>query len=125
MNLARNIVLFVLLFISLPIGSLFEIFSWNNQITKTEFVLNKQKSKAKARICSYQKIVKELRKDLFNRFIAGSVFSIKERITSSENLQSILVQNDKTKGFNTLMIRRSVFNTLYIDDSEIALRQLF
>ena len=125
MNLARNIVLFLLLIISLPIGSLFEIFSWNNQITKTEFVLNKQRSKANTRICSYQKIVKELKKDLFNRFIAGSAFSIKERVKCSEELQSILVQNDKINGLNTLMIRRSVFNTLYIGDSEIALRQLF
>lgn len=125
MSVARNTVLFLLLLISLPAGSLFEIFIWNNRITKTEIVSAKQRSKANARLCSYQKIIKELKKDLFNQFIAGSLFSIKERIICTKNLQSILVQNDKTNGLNTLMIRRSIFNTFYIDESEIALKQMF
>ncbi len=51
MNIVYKILLFSILSISLPIGKLFEIFIWNDQIIKTEIVSEKQRLASRGRIC--------------------------------------------------------------------------
>ena len=61
MNLVYKILLFSILSISLPNGKLFEIFIWNDRITKTEVVINKQRLDSKGRFCFFIKIAKDIR----------------------------------------------------------------
>lgn len=119
MNLVYKILLFSLLSISLPIGNLFEIFNWNDRITKTEIVFDKQKLESKGRICFYIKISKEIQKKISIYLLDKSDFALIGRITNNKNIQSISTQNKKINNIETLLIRRFIFNILYLDDSEL------
>lgn len=124
MNLVYKILLFSLLSISLPIGNLFEIFNWNDRITKTEIVFDKQRLESKGRICFYLKISKEIQKKFSIYLLDKSDFAIIVRIANNKNIQSISTQNKKINNIRTLLIRRFIFNILYLDDSEHELRLL-
>ncbi|MBN2571613.1 MAG: hypothetical protein JXA68_05755 [Ignavibacteriales bacterium] len=124
MNLVYKILLFSLLSISLPIGKLFEIFIWNGQITKTEIVFYKKRLESKGRICFFVKIAKENKKKLSNHLQSRLDFAIIERISNKNNRQSLSIQNNKTNICKTLLIRRFIFNILYLDDSEYTLKPL-
>jgi len=124
MNLVYEILLFSLLSISLPIGKLFEIFVWNDRITKTEIVFYKKRLESRGRICFFAKIVKETIKKFSIYLQNKSDFAIIERITNKKNTQSLSIQNNKTNSCKILLIRRFLFHILYLDDSYHALKPL-
>jgi len=123
-DLVYKILLFSILSISLPIGKLFEIFIWNDRITKTEIVFNKQRLDSIGRFCFFIKIAKEIKKKLSTYLLNKSDFALIKRITNNKNIQSLSIQNNKTNNIKTLLIRRFIFNILYLDDSECELRLL-
>jgi hypothetical protein len=118
MNLVYKILLFSVLSISLPIEKIFEIFNWKDRITRTEIVFDKQKIESKERICFFVKIVKDIKKMFSFYLLDKSDFAIIEGITNNKNLQSLSTRNKKIKNIETLLIRRFVFNILYLDDSD-------
>lgn len=124
MNLVYKILLFSILSISLPIGKLFEIFIWNDRITKTEVVINKQRLDSKGRFCFFIKIAKDIIKKLSTYFLHKPDFALIERITNKKNTQSLSIQNNKANSYKLLLIRRFFFNLLYLDDSWHALKPL-
>lgn len=124
MNLVYKILLFSLLSISLPIGKLFEIFVWNDRITKTEIVFYKKRLESRGRFYFFVKIAKETTKKFSIYLQDKSDFAIIERITNKKNTQSLSIQNNKTISYKILLIRRFLFNILYLDDSSYALKPL-
>jgi len=118
MNIVYKILLFSILSISLPIGKLFEIFIWNDQIIKTEIVSEKQRLASRGRICHFVKHAKEIQKKLSIFLQNRPDFTLIERITNNKNIQSLTIQNHKVNGIKTLLISRFLFNILYLDDSE-------
>ena len=124
MNIVYKILLLSILSFSLPIGKLFEIFIWNDRITKTEIVLNKQRLDSKGRFCFFIKIAKDIKKKLSTYLLNKPDFALIERITNRKNIQSLSIQNNKTNNIKPLLIRRFIFNKIYIDDSECKLRLL-
>ena len=124
MNLVYKILLFSLLSISFPIGKLFDIFIWNDRITKTEIVIIKQSLKSKGRFCFFIKIAKDIKKKLSTYLLSKPDFALIERITNKKNIQSLSIQNNKTISYKILLIRRFLFNILYLDDSCYALKPL-
>jgi hypothetical protein len=64
MKIVYKILLFSILSMSIPIGKLFEIFIWNDRITKTEIVFEKQRIESRGRICYFVKLAKEIQKNL-------------------------------------------------------------
>lgn len=124
MNLVYKILLFSILSISLPIGKLFEIFIWNDRIKKTEIVINKQRLDSKGRFCFFIKIAKDIKKKLSIYLLNKPDFALIVRITNKKNIQSLSIQNNKTNSYKILLIRRFLFNILYLDDSCDALKPL-
>ncbi|HPK86378.1 MAG: hypothetical protein WBK94_03235 [Tenuifilaceae bacterium] len=122
MNIAYKILLFSILSISLPIGKLFEIFIWNDRITKTEIVFEKQRFESDERVCYFVTLAKEIQKKLSIYFQDRLDFAIIERITNNKNTQTLSIQKNKINRIKTLLIRRFLFNILYLDDSEFELR---
>ena len=118
MNIAYKILLFSILSISLPIGKLFEIFIWNDRITKTEIVFEKQRFESDERVCDFVTLAKEIQKKLSIFLQNRPDFTLIERITNNKNIQSLTIQNHKVNGIKTLLISRFLFNILYLDDSE-------
>lgn len=121
MNLFYKILLFSILSIGLPIGKLFEIFVWNDRITKTEIVSEKQRLESRGRICYFVKLVKKIQKKLSLNLQERPDFSLIERFTNNRNIQSLTIQNNKVNGIKTYLISRFIFNILYLDDSECEL----
>ena len=124
MNLVYKIFLFSILSISFPIGKLFEIFIWNDRITKTEIAFEKQRLESRGRICFFVKIAIEIQKKLTIHLQNRPDFAMIERITNNKNIQSLSIQNNKINSYKTLLIRRFLFNILYLDDSEYKLKLL-
>ncbi len=124
MNLVYKILLFSILSISLPIGKLFEIFIWNDRITKTEIVFNRQRVDSKGKFCFFIKISKDIKKKLSSNLLNKPDFALIERITNKKNKQSVSIQNNKANNIKPFLIRRFIFNILCIDDSECELRLL-
>jgi len=122
MNIAYKILLFSILSISLPIGKLFEIFIWNDRITKTEIVFEKQRFESDERVCYFVTLAKEIQKKLSIYFQDRLDFAIIKRITNNKNTQTLSIQKNKINRIKTLLIRRFLFNILYLDDSEFELR---
>ncbi len=118
MNIAYRILLFSILSICFPIGKLFEIFVWNDRVTKTEIVFEKKRLESTGRICSFVKHANEIQKKLSTYLQDRLDFAIIERITSNKNIQSLSIQNIKINNIKMLLIRRFLFNILYLDDSE-------
>ena len=118
MNFISKILLFSILSISFPIGKLFDIFIWNLRITRTEVVFNNQhiQSKEESRYF-FSKITKPLKNKLSSPHLFDSLYAIPERIASKTTVQSIANQNKKTNSLTTAVIKRSIFNVVYVDDS--------
>ena len=114
MNLVYKIFLFSILSISFPIGKLFEIFIWNDRITKTEIAFEKQRLESRGRICFLVKIAIEIQKKLSIHLQDRPDFAMIERITNNKNIQSLSIQNNKINSYKTLLIRRFLFNILYL-----------
>lgn len=125
MNIAYKILLFSILSISLPIGKLFEIFVWNDRITKTEIVFERQRLESTGRICYFVKLAKKIQKKLSIYLQDRLDFAIIVRITNNKNIQFLSIQNNKISNIKTLLIRRFLFNILYLNDSEQELRLFF
>lgn len=117
MNLVYKILLFSLLSISLPIGKLFEIFVWNDRITKTEIVFYKKRLESRGKICFFAKIAKDTIKKLSIYLQNKPDFAVIERITYKKNTHSLSIQNNKTNSYKILLIRRFLFNILNSDDA--------
>ncbi|MBN1970403.1 MAG: hypothetical protein JW870_13630 [Candidatus Delongbacteria bacterium] len=121
MTIAYKIFLFSILSISLPIGKLFEIFVWKDRITKTEIVFEKQRLGSTGKICYFIKLRKEIHKKFSKYFQDRLDFAIIERIRNNTNSQYLSIQKNKINHIKTLLIRRFIFNILYLDDSEYKL----
>jgi hypothetical protein len=118
MNFISKILLFSILSISFPIGKLFDIFIWNLRITRTEVVFNNQHIQSKEESCYFfSKITKPLKNKLSSPHLFDSLYAIPERIASKTTVQSIANQNKKTNSLTTAVIKRSIFNVVYVDDS--------
>lgn len=117
MNFISKILLFSILSISLPIGKLFDIFIWNERIIRTEIVLNNQHIQPEGQSCFYVKIAKQLENICSAPLLFNSIKTIPERITNKTTVQSIANQNKKTNSLTTAVIKRSVFNMVYVDES--------
>jgi len=118
MNFLSKILLFSILSIGFPIGKLFDIFIWNLRITRTEVVLKNQHIQPKEESCYFfAKITKPLKNKLLAPRLFDSLYAIPERITSKTTVQFIADQNKKTNSLTTAVIKRSVFNMVYVDDS--------
>jgi len=102
MNIAYKILLFSILSISLPIGKLFEIFIWNDRITKTEIVFEKQRFESDERVCYFVTLAKEIQKKLSIYFQDRLDFAIIERITNNKNTQTLSIQKNKINRIKTL-----------------------
>lgn len=110
--------------ISFPIGKLFEIFIWNDRITKTEIVSPNQRWGSGGRICFFVKIAKDLLKQHSLSSQASRNFTVIERIISKKNIQSLFVQNRKVCRYWKIIIRRFISNVLFLDETEYALKSL-
>jgi hypothetical protein len=124
MNLQYKILFLSILSIGFPVGRLFEIFIWNDRITKTEVVAPDKRLGSGGRICFFVKIARELQKQLSLRLQAHLNLAVAAQIVSKQDTRSILVQLRKIRSFRKFIIRRSVSNVLYLDESEYALKPL-
>jgi len=118
MNIVYKILLLSILSFSLPIGRLFEIFIWNDRIIKTETVIHKKRLETKGKNCLFLKIVKKIEKTLSTQFRDRQDFVTIEKIKTLETKRSIFIQKNRTYKFKTQLIRRFIFNMLYMNDSE-------
>lgn len=125
MNSFYKILLFSILSFSLPIGKLFEIFSWNDRIIKTETVFRIKRFETKRKSCLFIKIAKKIEKNLSIRFQDRHDILIREKIKTLENKQLEFTQNKKINKFKIQLIRRFIFNILYLDDSEYLMVSYF
>ncbi|NLF41905.1 MAG: hypothetical protein GX587_04355 [Bacteroidales bacterium] len=116
MNLVYKIILFSLLSISLPIGKLFDLFVWNDRITKTEIVIHTRETGSKGRICFFVKIIKHTTQKLSSYFQDKFYYAIIERITNIKSIQLLSIQNNKTERYLFKLIRQFHFNITYISD---------
>jgi hypothetical protein len=117
MNFFYKILLFSLLSFGFPIGKLFEIFIWNDRITKTEFVFHRQRIDSKRKFCLFVKISKYIKTKFSSNLLNKPDFALIGKITNKKNKQSISIQNHKASNIKPAIIRRNVFNILFIDDS--------
>lgn len=125
MDLVYKILLFSLISNYLAIGKLFDIFIWNNRITRTEIVFyKKERLESIGRICFFVKIEKEIKKKLSIQKKTRFDFRIIERISNKRNRKLISIENNKFNCLRTLLIRRFIFNIIYLDDSKYELRLL-
>ncbi len=122
MRTAYKILLLTILSLSFPIGKLFEIFIWNNRITKTEIVTSNQRSELKGKTCSFIKISREILKKFTIHLQDKSEFRVIERIASLKNKQTLTTQINKTDGLKALLIKRFILNVFYTDDYVSSLR---
>lgn len=117
MNLFYKIFLLSLLSISFPIGKLFDIFIWNNRITKTETVFFKKRVTSRKSICSFVKIAKAIKNELIGNLQKRSDFTIIEILTNKKNILSSFIQNNKSNNYKVLFIKQFVFNKLLADET--------
>lgn len=119
-GLLFKILFYLVLSISFPIGRLFEIFIWNNQIRNIENVSRPVKIKALGRSCSFLKIVRKLKRRIIDRKKHLLVIKIRERIITSESKKLLISQTQKTNPLKKCLIRRYIFNVCYLDDAFLA-----
>ena len=114
MKFVYKILLFSILSIGFPVGSLFDIFIWNDRIIKTEIVSDKQGLNSGGRTFFFIKSVKKH----FNRLKKRLNVVIIEKITQTKNIRVLSVQRFDFYCFKASLIRRSLLKVLYVDDSE-------
>ena len=117
MNLFYKILIFSILSFSLPIGKLFELFIWDNRITKTETVFERRIN-AEGRNCQYVKVIKEINKKLSVHLQNKSNFLIIEKVNTQITKQILYTQKIKFNNIKRLVNNQYMFNLLYVDDSE-------
>jgi hypothetical protein len=76
---------------------------------------------SKGNNCFFIKIAKSITKKLSFHLEDRFDFGITEIITNNKYIQSLSVQNKKIYRFKTILIRRFLFNIIYLDDPEYAL----
>lgn len=124
MNLACKIILFSLLSMSLPIGRLFELFVWNDQITKTEIVIHSRETGSKGRNCFFVKIIKETAQKLSSFFRDKLYYATIERIANYKSILLLSIQNNRTGEYIFKLIRQFHFNITYFSDPYDVLIQM-
>jgi len=121
MGLFYKIFVFLLLSLTFPFGKLYDIFIWDVRIIKTESVFDKHSKEPKGKRSFFLKSSKEIKKVSSGNSICKPDFSLFERITKNNILDSFSTQNGKVNTIKTLFIRRFHFNMLYIDESDMRL----
>ena len=118
MKIVYKILLLSILSFSIPIGRLFEIFIWNDRIIKTETVFRKKRFETKGRNYFFFKIIKKIEKTLSTHFQNRQNFTTIEKNNTIKTKLSIFIQRNRTYEFEVLLIRRYIFNILFMDDTE-------
>ncbi len=124
MKTVYKILLLAILSISFPNGRLFEIFIWNNRITKTEITVSDSFSELKGKTCSFQRITREIKNKDNIHFQQWSDYVVIIKLSNFKIKHLFLIQNSKTSYLRTLLIRQFLFNILYSDDSVSGLKLL-
>jgi hypothetical protein len=118
MKIVYKILLLSILSFSVPIGRLFEIFNWNDRIITTETVFRKKQFGTKGGNYFFLKIVKKIEKTLSTHFQDKYNFVTIEKNNTVKTKLSIFIQKNRTFKFEVQLIRRFIFNMLFMDDSE-------
>lgn len=125
MKTVYKILLLAILSISFPIGRLFEIFIWNNRITRIEIVTSNLASEFKGKTCSFQRITREIKKKDNTYFQKWSEYVIIVRLSDLKIKSLFFSQNNKTSFLRALLIKQFLFNIFYSDDSVSGLRVIY
>lgn len=117
MKTVYRILLLAILSISFPIGRLFEIFIWNNRVTKIEITASNSVSDLKGKTCSYHRFAKEIKKKVNIHLQKWSDYVVRVRQSDFKIKRLLLTQNNKTSYLKTILIKQFLFNIFYSDDS--------
>lgn len=117
MKTVYRILLLAILSISFPIGRLFEIFIWNNRITKIEITSSNRVSDFKGNTCSFQRFAGDIKKKVNIHLQKWSDYVIRVRQSDFNIKRLFLTQNNKTSYLKTILIKQFLFNIFYSDDS--------
>jgi hypothetical protein len=120
-----RILLLAILSISFPIGRLFEIFIWNNRVTKIEIAASNSLSGVKGKTCSYQSFAGEIKKKVNIHLQKWSDYVVRVRQSDFKIKRLFLTQNNKTSYLRTILIKQFLFNIFYSDDSVSELRHSY
>lgn len=118
MNFIYKILLFSILSFAIPIGRIFEVFIWSNNIIKIENVVQTNELKLNGRFCSFNKVAKKNNEKIISKYQRKHFFILRVKIQNLKTRLSLITQNKQFKKFKPILICRFLFNVSYIDDSE-------
>lgn len=125
MNTIYKILIFIIFSFTIPIGKLFEIFVWQNNIIKIEYVVknNEIESRQNSKtifVKLYHKNNETERHNIFEYCLYN--------FEKYENIKSKLKLNTYNKLFDNhkfKILKRFMFNLIYFDENELFLYKQF
>lgn len=113
-----NILFLSLLSFTIPIGKLFEIFIWNDRVTKTESVIQLNRIDKKRRLCFFVKIVKKSKALLIAECKKKQLFLLKEIFQNITNNKIQSIQTSQFNQFKNHLKKGQIFNIIYFDEEK-------
>jgi len=118
MNVIYKILIFSVFSYTIPIGKIFEIFVWQDNIIKTEYVVKKTANKNSSNVLLLKfdkKAINTKNNSIFNNYHINY-----EKIENSKNNLTLFTFKILFNNIKTRTIHRFVFNLIFSDENSFS-----